>query len=109
MNYKLTLRLLSDGKAFFGPGVMCLADHIENGLSLRQAAQEMGMSYSKAWRIVTDFEALAGFPLVRSRRGGSGGGGSDLTPEGKRLLDGYRAFLKKATKQCDRLFEECLG
>lgn len=106
MRYKLPLRLLSDNKAFFGPGVMQLAGLIERGLSLRQAAQEMGMAYSKAWRIMNDFEAATGFPLVHRQRGGSGGGGSVLTPKGKRLLGGYREFVERATGQCDRLFAE---
>ena len=109
MKYKLTLRLMCADKAFFGPGVMQLAERIEQGLSLRQAAQDMGMAYSKAWRIMNDFEAATGFPLVFSRRGGSGGGGSILTQEGKRMLGGYRKFLKKTTEQCDRLFKECFA
>lgn len=109
MRYTMTLRLLQDGKRFFGPGVVQLAERIENGLSLRQAAQDMGMAYSKAWRIMNDFESATGFPLVHRKRGGSGGGGSTLTPQGQRLLDGYRLFREKAFKQCDRLFAECLG
>ena len=109
MKYKLTLRLLNDDQPFFGPGVMQLAERIEKGLSLRQAALDMGMAYSKAWRIMNDFETATGFPLVLSQRGGNGGGGSILTSKGKRLLDGYREFLAKATEQCDHLFKECLA
>ena len=85
---------------------MQLAEYVEGGMSLRRAALEMGMAYSKAWRIMTDFEAATGFPLVVGRRGGSGGGGSELTPDGKALLDGYRTFLEKTNRQCDRLFQE---
>lgn len=109
MEYTLTLRLVQNGKRFFGPGVVQLAERIEKGLSLRQAAQDMGMAYSKAWRIMNDFEAAVGFPLVLRKRGGSGGGGSTLTPQGQQLLDGYRQFLEKAGEQCDRLFAECLA
>lgn len=110
MRYKLKLRLLSDyGVVFFGPGVMDLAERIDRGLSLRQAAQEMGMAYSKAWRIVNEVESAIGVPLLSSQRGGNGGGGSTLTPEGKALMEGYREFVEKATGQCDRLFEECLA
>ena len=108
MRYKLTVRLLEEDKAFFGPGVVQLAEHVEKGMSLRQAALAMGMAYSKAWRIVTEFQTATGFPLIECQRGGLGGGGSVLTTEGKRLLDGYRDFIKKATDQCDRLYNECL-
>lgn len=109
MKYKLTLRLLNNEKAFFGPGVVQLAERIEKGASLRQAAMDMGMAYSKAWRIINEFEEATGFPFVLRQRGGSGGGGSVLTPKGRRLLNCYRQFREKATEQCDRLFDEYLA
>lgn len=107
MHYKMTLRLLEGGKPFFGPGVMELAEYIEQGLSLRQAAGKMGMAYSKAWRIITEFEDAAGYPLVEMRRGGAGGGGATLTAEGAAFVKNYREFQERTRRFCDGLFQEC--
>lgn len=104
MQYKLTLQLTYEDEPVFGPGPMRLAELIEGGYSLRQAALAMGMSYSKAWRILGGFEKAFGFPLVASQRGGAGGGGSALTSEGERVLKKYREFQDRARKQCDQLF-----
>lgn len=109
MHYKMTLRINEGDKSFFGPGVMELAEYIERGLSLRQAAVKMGMAYSKAWRIITEFEESAGFPLVEMRRGGRGGGGAVLTAEGAAFVKNYRMFQERSRQFCDSLFRQCFG
>lgn len=104
MRCKMTLKLLEGDQAFFGPGPLRLAELIDGGMSLRQAAIEMGMAYSKAWRVIRDVEAALGFPLIERRRGGPGGGGSALTGEGRRLMENYRRFEETMRGQCDRCF-----
>lgn len=54
MQYTLTLKLKSKGKAFFGPGPVQLLTLIREGYSLNQAAAGLGMAYSKAWRIIRE-------------------------------------------------------
>lgn len=53
--------------------------------SLNAAADALGRSYSRAHGRLTDLEETVG-PLVERERGGSGGGGSRLTDEGRDLL-----------------------
>lgn len=53
--------------------------------SLNAAAEALGRSYSRAHARITDLEAALG-PLVERERGGSGGGGSQLTDRGRELL-----------------------
>jgi len=53
--------------------------------SLNAAASALGRSYSRAHARIGDLEAEAG-PLVDRRRGGTEGGGSRLTAEGRELL-----------------------
>jgi molybdate transport system regulatory protein len=53
--------------------------------SLNAAASALGRSYSRAHARVGDLEDAAG-PLVERRRGGTEGGGSRLTDEGRELL-----------------------
>ncbi|WP_337373058.1 winged helix-turn-helix domain-containing protein, partial [Phascolarctobacterium succinatutens] len=69
----------------FGKGVAELLQRIEATGSLSAAYKAMGMSASKAWKILRRAEADLGFALVCSTAGGKSGGGSVLTPEGRLL------------------------
>ena len=53
--------------------------------SMYRAAEELGRSYARIQRRVTDLEETAG-PLVVSERGGAGGGGSTLTRNAREVL-----------------------
>lgn len=53
--------------------------------SLNRAAENLGRSYSRAHQRLTALENALG-PLVARQRGGSGGGGSELTDEARDLL-----------------------
>ena len=64
------------GHRFFGNGPMRLLQLIGETGSLRGAAQQMGLSYSKALAIVKRAEAELGFALTEKTIGGRGGGGS---------------------------------
>ena len=46
-----------DGK-YFGPGVAMLIEGVKRTGSLSSAAKEIGMAYSKAWRIIKRSEEL---------------------------------------------------
>ena len=67
----------------FGKGVAELLQRIEATGSLSAAYKAMGMSASKAWKILRRAEADLGFALVSSTAGGKSGGSSVLTPEGR--------------------------
>lgn len=97
-----SLRLMGGGK-LFGPGIAALLEGIVQNGSLRQSALEMGMSYNKAFRIVKECEAQLGFPLLRRFKGGTGGGGAELTEAGARLLADYRSFEQEATTALKQL------
>ena len=59
--------------------------------SLTTAARSLHVSYKHLWTTIRRLEAATGRPLVRSMRGGRGGGGrASLTPKGVRLLADYR-------------------
>ncbi len=106
--YKLSVRLFTEEKCF-GPGLATLLALVRERHSLRSAAAEMGMAYSKAWRILRDCEAALGFPLLDSTTGGRHGGGAALTPRGERLLADYEAFRRDLSAQADALFQAHLG
>ncbi len=92
------------GRAF-GDGPARLLDGVEQWGSLRRAAQELGMSYNKAWRILHAAEQRLGFALLDRSVGGSLGGGSHLTPEAQDLVRRYRAVSTEAEEVLDAVFQ----
>lgn len=102
-----TLRLgMKREKSFWGPGVAQLLHQIECCHSLRAAAQCMGISYSKAWKIIHDAEQGLGFALVESISGGVCGGGSHLTEKGSDILSAYDKTVSTVEKVLMKVFEQ---
>ena len=89
------------GHRFFGNGPMRLLQLIGETGSLRGAAQQMGLSYSKALAIVKRAEAELGFALTEKTIGGRGGGVSRLTPEAETFLHKYEVY-RDACSQANR-------
>lgn len=104
----LSVRLFTDEKCF-GPGVAALLTLVKTCHSLRAAAMEMGMAYSKAWTILKNAEEQLGFKLLLSTTGGKHGGGAALTPEGQALLSAYDQFCAELRNYGDKLFAEKFG
>ena len=105
LRFSMSLKLWRNEKAF-GPGIARLLELVEEYESLNKAASIMGMAYSKVWKILNDSEKALGFPLIERRIGGVGGGGANLTEEGKELLYAYRSFSEEANKAVGELFKK---
>ena len=93
-----------DGNKFFGEGPLRLLRSVERTGSLRAAAIEMEMAYSKAIRLLKQAEGNLGFPLTQRSTGGKDGGGSVLTPEGKRWLRQYEAYRDACVQANQELY-----
>ena len=97
---------------FWGSGMMELLELIKKCGSLKQACEQMQMSYSKGYRIIKAAEGELGFPILHSEKGGIQGGGSVLTPEGEKFANCYQSFLTEMTvlgeQAFSRWFEEFL-
>ena len=91
------------GKSVFGDGRAELLERIDRSGSIRQAAEEMGMSYRHAWSHLARIEKGLGARLVARRAGGPAGGGSTLTAAGRRMLTKYRRFRSELDKCVARL------
>lgn len=89
------LRLYFDN-AMLGPGKAELLGHIRETGSISAAGRAMGMSYKRAWTLVEEMNSAFTSPLVASARGGSGGGGAHLTPEGEAVLALFREIERKS-------------
>jgi len=106
IGYKVWLD--NHGKAF-GDGPYELLIRVEKMRSLHQAANQMGMSYSKAWRLIQTLEERLGFALLERKVGGLSGGGSRVTPQGKELMNHYEGFRKDAEKGLEKIFRKHFG
>ena len=99
--YKIWLD--QNGKAF-GDGPLELLNRVGNTQSLHEAANQMGMSYSKAWRLIRTLEQRLGFPLLDRKVGGISGGGSELTDEARHFMGRYSQFREEVKRALDRIY-----
>ena len=86
-----------------GPGKIALLEQIERCGSLSQAARNLNMSYRRAWQLLDSLNRCFLEPVVRTSKGGRGGGGATLTLLGERLIHVYRAFdvrIQARAAQC---------
>lgn len=63
--------------------------------SISAAAKQLGISYRSAWDAVDEMNNLWESPLVAKQPGGAHGGGTRLTPEGLRLIDGFKLLQEE--------------
>ena len=98
-----------DGRKFFGPGRAQLLMMIDKNGSLSKAAKEMGMSYRKAWSMVEDMNHRGQQPYVELHKGGTKGGGAELTETGKKVLSTFIKMNEKITATVQQHTEEILG
>ena len=92
------IRIKAGKDIALGPGKMDLLEAIERTGSISAGARELGLSYRRAWDLVDTMNQCFKHPLVARVKGGKGGGGAQLTDEGRRMLDLYRAMETKALK-----------
>jgi molybdate transport system regulatory protein len=93
-----SLWLEGNGARFFGPGPVELLQLIEDTGSINQAARKMGMSYKKAWEIVSRLNEKMGSPMVITATGGEKGGGSTISEEAKQMIAWYNSLRERFRK-----------
>lgn len=98
-----------DGKKFFGPGRAQLLVMIDKNGSLSKAAKEMGMSYRKAWSMVEDMNQRGQQPYVELHKGGTQGGGAELTPQGKKVLVAFQHMNVQIQATLEQHTQDMLG
>ncbi|MCF0237631.1 MAG: LysR family transcriptional regulator [Sphaerochaetaceae bacterium] len=106
MTMKVKIYLEQNDEKFMGIGVLWLLENLEKTRSLRSAAALMGISYSKAFRMIDELETALGCKVLERRKGGKDRGGAFLTSFGKGFIELYDVFQKKCKKLMDEPFEE---
>ena len=89
VSLRARIRVLHGDDIAIGPGKAELLEFVRATRSIREAAQQMGMSYMRAWLLIQTMNRCFNEPLVRAARGGSSGGGAELTATGETVLALY--------------------
>ncbi|MDD7281371.1 MAG: LysR family transcriptional regulator [Erysipelotrichaceae bacterium] len=105
MKYKIKVQVFQNEPSY-GKGVAQLMRLCDEYGSLSAAYKKMGMSNSKAWKILKRAEEDLGFELIERTVGGVHGGKSVLTPKGKEFLEKYDEFEKRVEAYANTCFEE---
>lgn len=102
---QLKIMICDECGRFMGAGpykLLCLTDSLG---SLRQAALEMGMSYSKAHALIKRLESAVQRQILRSHSGGAAGGGAELTDFGRKMLQEYTLMERRLQREAALAFE----
>jgi molybdate transport system regulatory protein len=101
-------RVWIDGKegTFLGYGRVVLLERIMEHGSITKAAKSMQMAYRHAWDLVDSMNRQSRKPFVKLSIGGKGGGGAQVTEDGRKAIKLFlkfhkdlQAFLKSETKK----------
>lgn len=107
----LSLRIDFEDAGRLGPGKVRLLEHIGATGSISAAGRAMDMSYRRAWLLVDSLNQIFQEPVVVTQAGGRSGGGAELTPFGRALVERYRAMERAARQSLAehmRAFEDAL-
>lgn len=98
MSYKssIKIRIYQNDKVALGPGKAELLDSIMQNGSISAAARAMDMSYKRAWDLVNTMNESFAKPIVVTAKGGSHGGGAEVTEFGQQMLKQYYQAQEKA-------------
>jgi molybdate transport system regulatory protein len=100
------LRVRHGDEIALGPGKADLLDAIEKTGTLGGAAQLLGMSYMRAWKLVQTMNACFREPLVETSRGGNLRGSAALTATGRAVRDLYRRMEAESLRATEADWKE---
>lgn len=106
MQAKLKAWMEVNGAVVIGEGRARLLALVDETGSINKAAKVMRMSYRAAWGKIREAEKRLGYPLLESRVGGASGGGSRLTDQGRKLVDGFYAFDRALNRSAKKHFAD---
>lgn len=100
---------VAGGEHVFGSGLAELLENIDRLGSLSGAAKVTRISYRRAWDLIKGAEKHLGESLIVPHPGGAGGGGSRLSPAGRRMLDVFKQINAEVEEFADARFAEHFG
>lgn len=106
MKLKAKIYLENSNDKFMGIGVLWLLKALDKNPSLRSAASELGLSYSKAYNMIKNLEDSLGKQIIERKKGGKDHEGSKLTPFAVSFITLYDDFQNKCKYLLEKPFEE---
>lgn len=106
---RLKLWVEANGKLVMSDYRVRLLRLIAESGSLAYAAEQLHLSYRRAWGKVKELEANLGVALVESAVGGAGGGHTTLTAEAAALVAAYDRFQERVATLVQETFDEAFG
>lgn len=101
--------LLGTDEMFFGASSAILLEMISITGTISAACRAMHISYTKGWKMINMLEEKFQIKILERSIGGLEGGSSELTKEGKRLLDAYYGMMGELETDSQRIFEKYFG
>ena len=95
---ELHLRVVKGKARAIGPGKVALLEAIRDTGSISAAARKLSMSYRRAWMLVDDLNRRVARAVVEATPGGKSGGGTTLSPTGRRVVALYRDIELRALR-----------
>lgn len=100
------IMISSKEERYFGIGTYALLKKIKETKSVKEAAYELEMSYSKAWKILNQMEKYLKFEVLDRKQGGISGGNTELTQQGKKYMNSYEQILLDTKQFVEIKFEK---
>lgn len=109
MQAKANLWLEEEGKVALSSWRVRLLEAVAETGSISAAASKMGVSYHRAWDKIRECEERLGVKLIDTQAGGSGGGGSQLTPEAAEYIRRFHQFADGLTEIIVQRYQEAFS
>ncbi len=106
MDIKSNIWLEVNGKVVMSLWRVRLLLAIDETGSISKAAELMNIPYRRAWEKIHQSEERLEIKLVDTQIGGTGGGGAQITPAGKALIEKYMALITGIDVQLRQRFQE---
>ena len=104
LNLKVKLYIQNGSEKFMGIGVLWVLQKTQELGSLRAAANDLGISYSKVYRMIVNLEKNLGARVIDRRKGGADRSGATLTEFGIRFAEMYDTFQRECKALLDPEF-----
>ena len=105
MQIKSNFWIEKDGQVVLSTWRVKLLEAIAETGSISAAAEQMDISYRRAWDKIHESEERLGVKLVETQTGGSGGGGSELTDAAQDYISRFREFTTGLNSLINQRFE----
>ncbi|MCL4299257.1 MAG: LysR family transcriptional regulator [Anaerolineae bacterium] len=106
MQAKANFWIEKDGKVALSSWRVRLLEAVGETGSISAAASRMGVSYRRAWDKIHECEERLGVKLIDTQTGGSGGGGSQLTPVAVDYIERFHQFAAGLNEAVANRFQE---